>query len=183
MKKRRMQFSVAASTASRGSGRIPVISSRMQSLSCVFSNCGPLIHPARRCCLASVLLIFISVGAFSQQAPAKKGSSASPNSGKGDIGVQVTHQVTTQVPFDGTCNPPDCVETTLSDGSVLRTDRVDPGGGMILTAEVHRPDGVIVQAQESNYGFGPNAPVKQYGDQPLTLDQLTALAEDQAFTF
>ena len=61
----------------------------MQSLSCVFSNCGPLIHPARRCCLASLLLIFISVAAFSQQAPAKKGSSASPNSGKGDIGVQV----------------------------------------------------------------------------------------------
>jgi hypothetical protein len=102
---------------------------------------------------------------------------------QGDVGVQVTHQVTTQVPFDGACNPPHCVETTLPDGSVLRTDQVDPGGGLILTAEVHRPDGVIVQAQESNYGFGPNAPVKQYGDQPLTLDQLTAIAEDPAFTF
>jgi hypothetical protein len=102
---------------------------------------------------------------------------------QGDIGVQVTHEVTTQVPFDGTCEAPKCVETTLPDGSILRTDQVDPGGGLILTAEVHRPDGVVVHAQESNYGFGPNAPVKQYGDQPLTLQQLTALAEDPAFTF
>jgi hypothetical protein len=41
----------------------------------------------------------------------------------------------------------------------------------------------VIQAQQSNYGFGPNAPVHQYGDQPLTLDQLTAIAEDPAFTF
>jgi hypothetical protein len=102
---------------------------------------------------------------------------------QGDIGVQVSHEVTTQVPFDGECNPPHCVETTLADGSVLRTDQVDPGSGLILTAEVHRPDGVVVQAQESNYGFGPNAPVHTYGDQPLTLDQLTAIAEDASFTF
>lgn len=103
---------------------------------------------------------------------------------QGDIGVQVTHRLTTQVPFDGACKPAHCVETTLPDGSVLRTDQVDPGGGgLIVTAEVHRPDGVVVAAQESNYGFGPSAPVRQYGDQPLSLTQLVALAEDPAFTF
>jgi hypothetical protein len=102
---------------------------------------------------------------------------------QGDVGVQVTHQVTTQVPFDGNCRQPDCVQTTLADGSVLRTDVVNPGGGRILTAEVHHPDGVVVAAQESNYGFGPDAPVRTYGDQPLALSQLIALAEDAAFTF
>jgi hypothetical protein len=102
---------------------------------------------------------------------------------QGDISVQVSHQVTTQVPFDSACDPPHCVETTLADGSVLRTGQVDPGAGLILTAEIHRPDGVVVQAQESNYGFGPNAPMHSYGDQPLTLEQLTAIAEDSAFTF
>jgi hypothetical protein len=103
---------------------------------------------------------------------------------QGDVNVQVRHEVTTQVPFDGNCQQPNCVQTTLSDGSVLRTDVVNPsGGGQILTAELHRPNGVVVQAQESNYGFGPNAPVRTYGDQPLTLSQLTAVAEDAAFTF
>jgi hypothetical protein len=53
----------------------------------------------------------------------------------------------------------------------------------VLTAEVHRPDGVIVQAQESNYPFGPGAGTQAHGDQPLSLDQLVSLAEDPHFTF
>ena len=106
-------------------------------------------------------------------------------SGYADIGVQVIHETTQQVAFDGDCAATsDCEETTLPDGSVLRTDRVKAGrGDFLLTAEVHRPDGVVVQAQESNYPFGPDAGTQPHGDQPLTLDQLVTLAEDDAFTF
>ena len=105
--------------------------------------------------------------------------------GYADIGVQVTHAVTEQVPFTGECTDADhCVETKLPDGSILRTAQVQAGkGDVILTAEVHRPDGVIVQAQESNYPFGPDAGSQPHGGQPLTLDQLVALAKDAAFTF
>jgi hypothetical protein len=105
--------------------------------------------------------------------------------GYADIGVQVTHAVTEQVPFTGDCTDADhCVETKLPDGSVLRTGQVQAGkGDVILTAEVHRPDGVVVQAQESNYPFGPDAGSQPHGGQPLTLDQLVALATDAAFTF
>ena len=106
-------------------------------------------------------------------------------SGYADIGVQVTHEVTEPVPFTGDCTAADnCVETTLPDGSVLRTGQVKAGrGDLVLTAEVHRPDGVVVQAQESNYPFGPDAGSQAHGDQPLTLDQLVSLAKDGDFTF
>ena len=106
-------------------------------------------------------------------------------SGYADIGVQVTHEVTEQVPFDGDCTAAEhCEETTLPDGSVLRTGQVSAGRGLtVLTAEVHRPDGVIVAAQESNYPFGPDAGSQEHGDQPLSLDQLTSLAKDADFTF
>lgn len=106
-------------------------------------------------------------------------------SGYGDIGVQVTHAVTDLVPFTGACNfSRHCTETKLPDGSILRTGQVRAGKtDMLLTAEVHRPDGVVVQAQESNYPFGPDAGSRPHGNQPLTLDQLTSLAEDEAFTF
>jgi hypothetical protein len=105
--------------------------------------------------------------------------------GYGDIGVQVTHKTTELVPFDGDCTTADhCTETKLPDGSILRTDQVDAGrGDTILTAEVHRPDGVIVQAQESDYPFGPDAGSQAHGDQPLSLDQLVSLATDADFTF
>jgi hypothetical protein len=105
--------------------------------------------------------------------------------GYGDIGVQVTHEVTEQVPFTGPCESASgCEQTTLPDGSVLRTDRVHAGpGSVLLTAEVHRPDGVVVAAQESNYAFGPDAGSEPHGSQPLSLDKLTSLAEDAAFTF
>jgi hypothetical protein len=105
--------------------------------------------------------------------------------GYGDIGVQVNHKTTAQVPFTGDCTAAEnCEETTLADGSVLRTGQVDAGRGLtVLTAEVHRPDGVVVQAQESDYPFGPDAGTQEHGDQPLTLDQLVSLAEDPHFTF
>lgn len=107
------------------------------------------------------------------------------STGYADIGVQVTHEVTDLVPFTGDCTAADnCVETKLPDGSVLRTGQVKAGrGDLILTAEVHRPDGVVVQAQESNYPFGPDAGSQPHGDQPLSLDQLVSLAKDAAFTF
>lgn len=106
-------------------------------------------------------------------------------SGYGDIGVQVTHATTTQVPFDGSCTAAEhCTETTLPDGSVLRTGEVQAGpGDTVRTAEVHRPDGVVVQAQESNYPFGPDAGTQAHGDQPISVDQLVSLAEDPDFTF
>jgi hypothetical protein len=106
-------------------------------------------------------------------------------SGYADIGVQVTHETTQFVPFTGDCTAAeDCTETTLPDGSVMRTGRANAGkGNVVLTAEVHRPDGVVVQAQESNYPFGPDAGSQPHGDQPLTLDQLAGLAKDDAFTF
>ena len=107
------------------------------------------------------------------------------SNGYGDIGVQVTHETTEQVPFSGDCTAADnCVETTLPDGSVLRTGQVDAGrGDTILTAEVHRPDGMVVQAQESDYPFGPDAGTQQHGDQPLSPKQLVSLATDPEFTF
>jgi hypothetical protein len=106
-------------------------------------------------------------------------------SGYADIGVQVTHEVTELVPFIDDCTAAQyCMETDLPDGSVLRTGQVTAGpGDVVLTAEVHRPDGVVVQAQESNYPFGPDAGSQPHGDQPLTIDQLVTLAEDAAFTF
>lgn len=105
--------------------------------------------------------------------------------GYADIGVQVIHEVTELVPFTGDCTAAEeCTETTLSDGSVLQTGRVKAGrDNFLLTAELHRPDGVVVQAQESNYPFGPDAGTQPHGDQPLTLDQLVTLAKDDAFTF
>jgi hypothetical protein len=105
--------------------------------------------------------------------------------GYGDIGVQVTHATTEFVPFTGDCTAAEhCTQTRLADGSVLRTGQVKAGqDGAILTAEVHRADGVIVQAQESNYPFGPDAGSQPHGDQPLTLNQLVTLAADEAFTF
>jgi hypothetical protein len=89
------------------------------------------------------------------------------------------------VPYDGDCKAADhCVETALADGSVLRTAQVKAGrDDYLLTAEVHRPDGVVVQAQESNYPFGPGAGSQAHGDQPLTLDRLVSLAEDPDFSF
>lgn len=103
--------------------------------------------------------------------------------GYGDIGVQVRHETTEPVAFDGDCTG-QCQETKLPDGSVLRTDQVKAGrGDVVLTAEVHCPNGVIVAAQESNYPFGPDAGTQAHGDQPLTLDQLVSLAEDKDFSF
>lgn len=54
---------------------------------------------------------------------------------------------------------------------------------MVLTADVHRPNGLVVQAQESNYPFGPDAASQPHGEQPLTPEALVGLAEDAAFTF
>ena len=72
----------------------------------------------------------------------------------------------------------------MQNGSVMQTSRVHPGGGgEILVVEVHHPDGLIVEAQEANYAFGPEATRARTNEQPLTTDQLTQLAEDPAFTF
>jgi hypothetical protein len=105
--------------------------------------------------------------------------------GYADVGVQVTHAVTTRVPFTGACTAArHCTESKLPDGSVVRTGQVGTGSGaVVLTVDVHRPDGVVVHAQESNYAFGPDAGSQPHGVQPLTLDQLVSLAEDDAFTF
>ena len=107
------------------------------------------------------------------------------DSGYADIGVQVIHETTEQVPFTGDCTAADnCEETTLDDGSVMRTAEVKAGrGDMVITAEVHRPDGTVVQAQMSNYPFGPEAGSQPHGDQPLSLKQLVSLATDEEFSF
>jgi hypothetical protein len=109
------------------------------------------------------------------------------SSGYGDIGVQVNHQSTEQQALTGPCDPDSrsqCQQSTLPDGSILHTDRVYAGThNLILTAEVSRPDGVLVQAQESNYPFGPDAATEPDGSEPLTMDQLIGLAEDPHFTF
>jgi hypothetical protein len=52
----------------------------------------------------------------------------------------------------------------------------------VIAVEIHHPDGLVVEAQEANYGFGPEA-TKARSSQPLTIDQLTALAMDPAWTF
>ncbi|HWC34680.1 MAG TPA: hypothetical protein VG650_07610 [Mycobacteriales bacterium] len=105
--------------------------------------------------------------------------------GPADIGVQVTHAVTGLVPFDGACNPPKCEQTKLADGSVLQVSHIDAGSGgaEVIAVEIHHPNGLVVEAQESNYAFGPEATRARTKDQPLTIDQLTTLAEDPAWTF
>jgi hypothetical protein len=57
------------------------------------------------------------------------------------------------------------------------------GGGEIVVVEIHHPNGLVVQAQESNYAFGPEATRDRTKNQPLTIDQLTTLAQDPAWTF
>jgi hypothetical protein len=105
----------------------------------------------------------------------------------GDIGVQVNHPTTTQQPFDGKCDGSgfaDCERTTLANGDVLQTDqlKVGKGGAFIIEAQVSRSDGTLVQAQESNYAFGPEA-TQAHGDQPLPLSALVTMAEDSAYSF
>jgi hypothetical protein len=53
---------------------------------------------------------------------------------------------------------------------------------MVISVEIHRPTGLVVEAQQANYGFGPEA-TKARSRQPLTLAQLRDLAEDAAFSF
>jgi hypothetical protein len=104
--------------------------------------------------------------------------------GPADVGVQVTHAVTTQVGLSGKCSPPMCEQTTLPDGSTERTQRIHSGSGgaMVISVEIHRPNGLVVEAQQSNYAFGPEA-TRSRSHQPLTLAQLKDLAEDPAFSF
>ncbi|HVT65377.1 MAG TPA: hypothetical protein VHD81_09495 [Mycobacteriales bacterium] len=105
--------------------------------------------------------------------------------GPADIGVQVSHAVTQLVPFTGDCTAPTCEQTTLPDGSLLQVSHVTAGtgGGEVIVAEIHYANGVVVQAQESNYAFGPEATRDRTKNQPLTIDQLTELAKDPAWTF
>lgn len=105
--------------------------------------------------------------------------------GVADVGVQVTHETTEQVPFDGACAAPDCTRTTLADGSVMQVSEIHSatGGGEIVAVEVHHSNGLVVEAQESNYAFGPDATRARTASQPLTIDQLKALATNPAWTF
>jgi hypothetical protein len=104
--------------------------------------------------------------------------------GPADVGVQVTHEVIAQVPFTGGCTPPRCRQTTLPDGSVVQTSRISAGSGgaTVIAVEVHRPNGLVVEAQMSNYAFGPEA-TRARSALPLTISQLTTLAEDSDFSF
>ena len=105
--------------------------------------------------------------------------------GPADIGVQVTHAVTQLVPFTDDCNAATCERTTLDDGSLMQISHVGAGtgGGEVVVVEIHHTDGLIVQAQMSNYPFGPEATRDRTKNQPLTIDQLTALAKEPAWTF
>ncbi|HVT20059.1 MAG TPA: hypothetical protein VHE57_01565 [Mycobacteriales bacterium] len=105
--------------------------------------------------------------------------------GPADIGVQVTHEVTQLVPFDGDCNAPACTRSTLPDGSLMQVSHIDAGSGgaEVVAVEIHQADGLVVQSQMSNYAFGPEATKDRTKDQPLTIDQLTELAQDPAWTF
>jgi hypothetical protein len=105
--------------------------------------------------------------------------------GPADIGVQVSHEVTELVPMDGECDPATCTRSTLGDGSQMQVSHIDAGSGgaEVVVVEIHRPDGVVVSAQMSNYAFGPEATRDRTKNQPLTIDQLTELAADPAWTF
>jgi hypothetical protein len=105
--------------------------------------------------------------------------------GPADIGVQVTHKVTELVPLDGECNPSDCTRSKVADGSLLQVSHIDAGSGgaEVIAVEIHHANGLVVQAQMSNYAFGPEATRDRTKNQPLTIDQLTALAQDPAWTF
>jgi hypothetical protein len=106
--------------------------------------------------------------------------------GPADIGVQVTHAVTQLVPFTDECDDAaTCQRTTLADGSLLQISHIDAGSGgaEVISVEIHHTDGLVVQAQMSNYAFGPEATRDRTKHQPLTIDQLTQLAQDPAWTF
>jgi hypothetical protein len=104
--------------------------------------------------------------------------------GPANIGVQVTHAVTGHIYFDGTCNAPNCTETKLPGEGVVDISHIDSGsdGAMVIAVEIHHADGLVVEAQEANYAFGPEATTAR-SSQPLTIEQLTQLAEDPAFSF
>lgn len=53
------------------------------------SNCGRHLSKIAVCLIGWILLPIFSISLFSQQGPPQKGSNASPDSGKGGIGVQV----------------------------------------------------------------------------------------------
>ncbi|MGN6472862.1 MAG: hypothetical protein ACTHK4_04310 [Mycobacteriales bacterium] len=104
--------------------------------------------------------------------------------GPADVGVQVTHETTELVPFDNSCAAPDCSQSKLPGGSIMQVSHVKSGGGgEVVVVEIHHPDGLVVEAQESNYAFGPEATRARTKEQPLTVDQLTQLVEDPAFSF
>jgi hypothetical protein len=56
------------------------------------------------------------------------------------------------------------------------------GGGTIDVLEIHHENGLVVEAQQANYAFGPEA-TRARSSLPITAAQLTSLAEDPAFTF
>jgi hypothetical protein len=105
--------------------------------------------------------------------------------GPADIGVQITHEVVELVPFDGKCDPATCTRSTLADGSLMQVSHIDAGSGAaeVVVVEVRHANGVVVQAQMSNYAFGPEATKDRTASQPLTIAQLTELAKSPAWTF
>jgi hypothetical protein len=105
--------------------------------------------------------------------------------GPADIGVQITHKVMELVPFDGECDPSTCTRSTLEDGSLMQVSHVDAGSGgaEVVVVEIRHADGLVVQAQMSNYAFGPEATKDRTNNQPLTVTELTELAKNPAWTF
>jgi hypothetical protein len=88
----------------------------------------------------------------------------------------------TNLPWSEACHPqvPDCTLTALPDGFRVLTTRQQPlhapGGSLVWSVHVLRPDGLSLVVSASNHGFISTSGGVDRAEPVLTTDQLQAIA-------